>query len=48
MYLGGMGVVVRAGILGRMIEWLGKRGSPGSALYCWRSDWRPSQRYILI
>lgn len=24
MYLGGMGVVVRAGILGRMIEWLGE------------------------
>jgi multidrug resistance protein len=24
MYLGGMGVIVRAGILGRMIEWLGE------------------------
>lgn len=24
MYLGGMGVVVRAGVLGRMIEWLGE------------------------
>jgi len=24
MYLGGMGVVVRAGILGRMIDWLGE------------------------
>jgi len=47
MYLGGMGVFVRAGILGRMIEWLGEVRLTDWDSSSFQSDWHWSRRCTL-